>query len=236
MRPTKNRKRCVYAIRNIENQKSYIGSTADYYSRIRNHINLLNLGKHYNIYLQTDWILYGEENFECFKLDDALEWEESCSKEQFYLDTYPMLYNIANKVTEVKPMPESAKIKLSNKMQGVVHSEETRRKISETLKMHEFTPERRENISKALTGRKLSKAHREAIAQGNTGKKMSAECIAKRKKKRAKPVYQLDLEGNIIKEWESLSDARKSVSTNIGFVLAGQRETAGGYKWQYKNT
>ncbi len=55
-------------------------------------------------------------------------------------------------------------------------------------------------------------------------------------KTKYKPIYQLDLNNNIIKEWESTTKA--SLETNIkgiGNVLRNLSKTAGGFKWKYKN-
>jgi group I intron endonuclease len=63
--------------------------------------------------------------------------------------------------------------------------------------------------------------------------------IAKNKiGKGLKPIIQVDMDGNIIKEWESQSQA--SVETNIpiaciNLCLNGKSKTSGGYKWIYKN-
>jgi group I intron endonuclease len=50
------------------------------------------------------------------------------------------------------------------------------------------------------------------------------------------PILQLDLKGNIIKEWESTSQAHKELNlTSILNCLKERTKTAGGFKWKYKN-
>ena len=52
----------------------------------------------------------------------------------------------------------------------------------------------------------------------------------------AKPVYQMDLNGNIIKKWDKIKDAEVALSVsskNICKVLAKQRTHTGGFKWTY---
>lgn len=52
-----------------------------------------------------------------------------------------------------------------------------------------------------------------------------------------KTVLQLDDDGNIIKEYKSLTDAAEKLNmdaTNISKVLHGQCKKAGGYKWKLK--
>ncbi len=53
---------------------------------------------------------------------------------------------------------------------------------------------------------------------------------------KAKAVYQMDLNGNIIKKWDKIKDAEitlKISSKNICKVLSGQRTHTGGFKWKY---
>lgn len=48
------------------------------------------------------------------------------------------------------------------------------------------------------------------------------------------PVYQLDLDGNILGEFKSMSEAHRQTGCNvskISLVCSGERKTTGGYKW-----
>ena len=49
-----------------------------------------------------------------------------------------------------------------------------------------------------------------------------------------KPILQLDLDGNFIKEWECTADVGREVHSNICHCLKGRIPTAYGYKWVYK--
>lgn len=54
----------------------------------------------------------------------------------------------------------------------------------------------------------------------------------------SKPVIQLDIDGSVIEEFNSIKEA--SIKTlihkqNIGACVNGKYKTAGGYKWKYKN-
>jgi hypothetical protein len=52
-----------------------------------------------------------------------------------------------------------------------------------------------------------------------------------------KPVFQLDLDNNIINEFDSITDASKAVNGSFGGIMqcvAGRNKTAFGYKWKYK--
>jgi len=48
-------------------------------------------------------------------------------------------------------------------------------------------------------------------------------------------IFQYDLNGKKIKEWESVNNAKKKLNiTNIDLVIKRKRSSAGGYIWRYK--
>lgn len=102
-------------------------------------------------------------------------------------------------------------------------SEETGQKISES------------NLGKKHTREfkiKIGNLHRGKIITEETKRKMSLRKLGKNSKK----VYQYDLKGNFIKEWDSFSKASKELeiySSNISMCCSGKYKQAGGYKWSY---
>lgn len=57
--------------------------------------------------------------------------------------------------------------------------------------------------------------------------------IAESNKKR---VIQLDKDGNVLKEWDSQTDAGRSLGLkNINACLKGRRKLCGGFMWRYAN-
>jgi group I intron endonuclease len=63
----------VYQIRNIINNKRYIGSSArGIYNRWKLHKSTLNRKIHHSILLQRAWDKYGKENF----IFEILEWAQ----------------------------------------------------------------------------------------------------------------------------------------------------------------
>jgi group I intron endonuclease len=56
----------IYKIRNVVNQKFYVGSTINAKERFRTHRNKLRRGVHHTPHLQAAWDKYGEE---CFKFE-----------------------------------------------------------------------------------------------------------------------------------------------------------------------
>ncbi len=107
---------CIYEIRNLINNKIYIGSTNNFYSRRNKHLSQLNNGVHPNIKLQRAWNKYGHSNFEfdiliyCDELNLRLT-------EQEFLDTWEPEYNIAkdanNPILRGSKRPKSFSKKVS---------------------------------------------------------------------------------------------------------------------------
>lgn len=52
--------------------------------------------------------------------------------------------------------------------------------------------------------------------------------------KLSKPVFQYDLNGNFITEYESTQDVKRLTGIRCSDVCTGRRKTAGGYIWKYK--
>ena len=51
-----------------------------------------------------------------------------------------------------------------------------------------------------------------------------------------KSVLQIDLDGNIIKEWNSVVEAQTELNIGgIRNVVTGRAKTSGGFYWKYKN-
>jgi len=85
----------IYCIRNIINNKVYIGKSINIYYRIKNHIGALNgkIRKHENEYLINSWHKYGKENFEYFVIEYLDKEESFLSERELYWINY---YNSTN--------------------------------------------------------------------------------------------------------------------------------------------
>lgn len=83
-------------------------------------------------------------------------------------------------------------------------------------------------------GRKHKEESKLKVGLAHKGRKHSKEFglnISNRQKKR---ILQYDLEGNFIKEWETVSEVLR-LFNNVSKALKGKYKTCGGYIWKYKN-
>lgn len=134
----------IYAIRNLTNQKVYVGSAINYENRWKKHKNSLLNGKHHSRHLQSSWDKYGKDNFIFEILEIVLEKELLIEAEQKWIDHYKSFdkkfgYNIS-------PTAGSCL--------GVKHSKEMRERVSRAAKGRKLSDEAKKNISKAKMGEK----------------------------------------------------------------------------------
>lgn len=89
----------IYKIRNIKNDKIYVGSAKDFQARWDRHLKSLRKNKHHNIRLQRSFNIHGEKSF-IFEIIEVAEYNKDIQKlEQYYIDTLNSKvngYNIAD--------------------------------------------------------------------------------------------------------------------------------------------
>lgn len=123
------------------------------------------------------------------------------------------------------------RMKTNPPMKGKHHTLEARAKISEANKKRVYTEEQKEQLRKAgELGRKTMMER---------GWQRSQEAVKRQAEKLSKPVLQLDLAGNIIREFPSTIEADKYINNgkrynHIADVCNGKRKSACGYIWRYK--
>lgn len=135
----------IYQIKNTITGDDYVGQAVDIYDRFSTHRSTLRHQKHHNIYLQRAWNKYGEDVFDFIILVPNVKTALLDQTEQYFLDTDGYcVYNIAE--TASAPMrgrnhsPETrahlSEIRVGTKhhMWGKHHSEQTKQKISNSLK------------------------------------------------------------------------------------------------------
>ena len=136
-------------------------------------------------------------------------------------------------------------LKKYGKVEADKRHEEWRLKISQFQQYKlengwKHSDDAREKISKARLGKKTSEETKEKLRKPKP--EGFSEKISQIKKgislgpsKRRKEVDQLDLDGNFIKTWESITKVEQELKIyNINAVCKGKQQIAGGYQWKYK--
>jgi hypothetical protein len=126
---------------------------------------------------------------------------------------------------------EEYKKKMSQKLTGIKRNETTKKKLSEIAK-------KRVGDKNPMYGRKQTEETKRKISESHKGKKLSEERIKYMRENAIgkKKVNQYDLDGNFIKQWDSIKKAGRSLNIfpqNIGKVCRGQQKYAKGYVWRY---
>jgi len=207
----------IYKIKNKIDNKTYIGQTTqDLESRWRNHRKNSSNCR----YLKSAFKKYGVENFVfklvCITFDNQLD-----DMEIKYIEQYKCL------------VPNGYNIRLGGN--SGKHHEETKRKISESLKLR--------YASGLIHPRhQLGKRHNEItknkISESNKGRKISQESINKRIISRRKnKIIQFDIDGNIVNSFDSCKEAAEYIGislNSINLCCIGKAKTAKGFVWKYE--
>ncbi len=209
------------------NTLRYIGKTKDIKRRFKRHISERFLHDSY----KDRWIrklIDDNQEPELLIIDvvDKLEWQYW---EKFYISYYKFIGSYLTNGTNGGDEPPSTK--------GRKHTEESKLKMSKTKKGKpipwlndgkERSEEHRKNLSKSLKGRISPNKNKKF--NDELKKKLSDASTCKKK------VKQMDLDGNIIKIWDSISLAEKTLQIrHISEICRklNHHKTAGGYKWEY---
>ena len=138
----------IYIIQNTLNQKIYIGSAVDLFSRKSKHFSDLKFNVHKNPHLQLSYNKYGEDNFKFWIAELVPDINQLLICEQWWLDMFKPYnnktgYNICKKAGSqlgTKRSLESRK-KMAAWQIGRQLSLETKQKISAGLYLTMNTPE-----------------------------------------------------------------------------------------------
>ena len=118
----------IYQIKNIVNDKIYVGRAVCLRRRYTKHINDIKNHRHRNKYLQREYHKFGPEAFE-FSVLEYVEKQLLIEKEQSYLNTLEQNRKKTYNLTFLANGP------------GNCLNEESRQKISKTLMGHKHSPE-----------------------------------------------------------------------------------------------
>lgn len=125
------------------------------------------------------------------------------------------------------------KKKISNAIKGIKRSDETKKKLSEIAK-------KRIGEKNPMYGKKHTKETKLKISVANKGRKLTKEKIKQMRENAIgkKKINQYDLNGNFIKQWNSINEAGRTLNIfpqNISKVCRNQQKYAKGYIWRYAN-
>lgn len=210
----------VYMHVNKTNGKKYVGITCQKNPKARWH-NGEGYRQQRRFYNAIK--CYGFDGFEHIILENGLTKEEAETKEQEYIRKHKSNdlrygYNIENG-GHVNKYTEEQRRHMSAVKMGGIASEETKKKMSESHK----------GLSPAwLTGRKASDETKAKMSKSRSGPRNP----------KARKVYQYDLQGNFIAEYEYMDlikDALGITSTShISRCCLGQRKKAHNFMWSYE--
>lgn len=167
------RKPVIYKIRNVVNQKFYVGSTTNMYERTRNHRTRLRRGRHHSRHLQAAWNKYGEECFVFEVVEEVADVSRLQEVEDRWLAEHvgkPYCYN----KSKYSDTPMRGIQKEQHPMFGKTKSADTASAISESLKVyyaanpgnHPRSGTRHTEETKA----KISAKVQRALSEGRGGK------------------------------------------------------------------
>ena len=208
----------VYQHRNLKNGKSYIGMTSQEPKyRWDNGLGYKNQPKIWSDIKESDWNKDWEHNI-LGKFEDK---QEALNVEGMFIRLFDSTnegYNTSaysshscKHSEETKRKMSKARIGENNYWYGKHHSEETKRKMSEAL-----SGEKNPNF-----GKHLSEEHKKKISEsmGVNG------------------ILQFSKDGELIAEYSSIHEAERNTGCNncsICKCCKGNRKSAGGFIWKYK--
>ena len=171
----------IYKITNLVNGKVYVGQSIDIEKRWMEHkyshtrLSLIGRALH----------KYGIDSFS-FEVVCECDKSELNDKEQEYIAKYdcmhPNGYNLKSGGGQCVVYSEESKRKMSESQKlhtGWHHTEETKKKIGDAHRGRKRPVESVEKMRKALTGRHLSPEHVEKLRIAGTGRKQTPESIEK---------------------------------------------------------
>ena len=251
----------IYLIRNLQNNKVYIGQSVNIERRFRDHKNRTAYTD-YETPLYKAFRKYGVENFSFEILEECLS-ENLDEREIFYISKYKSTqkqfgYNLTNggkgysgthseehirKVAEAqrgkphkKPSAETL-AKRSASLRGLKKPKSFSEKMSKIHKGKEISEETRRKISQSLKGRKLSEETKAKLRETNKHIVHTEEARKKISDKVSKAVLQFDKDGNFVNEYKNARIASEETGTRFSSISScchGKYKSANGYVWKFK--
>lgn len=217
----------IYEIFNSANGKRYIGSSINLRKRIGEHQRKLDAGTHENDRLQKAYKKYGREAFVIRVVELVDERVERLAREQFWIDHHKCadrsvgynIYPIAGSPTGASPSDEARRRMSEAQRRRPPISEETRKRLSESLKGRIVRPESIERLRASLTGYRHTPEARANMAKSRIGRKMSPEAIEKsaaaRKGAKRSEESRARMAASSRKRWDRYQEERRREKHSI---------------------
>lgn len=220
----------IYCIRNIINNKMYIGSAKNFQNRKTRHFRSLEKNNHHSILLQRAYNKYGKENF-VFEVLEECEYEKVLEIEQIYLDNLKPFdgngYNVSRGATSCVCVGKNNGMYGKSAMRGRKHTEESKKKMSEAQKNKNHKKIYCKEIIR--NENKIDNRFTKPIKGVEITKKCSADICSI-------PVIQYDrYDGNAIKVWKSHAEVAKSLNIDrraVGNCCNKKSITCANYIWR----
>ena len=254
----------IYLVTNLINSKRYVGQTSckTVEERFKKHCHEADSQARTNCYFHNAILKHGPENFKVELIEDNIPLTRIDEKEKFYIEKYNTFYLNGHGYN------------MTTGGQGVHnyhHTDETKLKMSTSskeawIKLKTEEPERYEKLmlerSNRLKGRKFSPEtlqkmkdaayKRDGELNPFWGKTHTDETKRRISFANSNPIYMLDLNGNILKDFNSCREASdyiighadefknvtspnaSTLSSRITKVVRGEAKTAYGYIWKEK--
>lgn len=211
----------IYQIRNLVNNKIYIGSAEEFYRRKNyEHFYSLKRNKHVNRKLQRAYNKYGEQNF-IFEIIEFVEDESKLLEhEQYWMDRFNVVkngYNIEPIAGRVTPQSRAVICLETN----IVYKNST--EAGKYINTHRI------NISDCCKGERKTAKKLHFMYYDEYLHTSQEDIYYKIKQKRINKttkIYCVELD----KIYNSIKEAQKELNVNnITAVLSGVQNTSGGY-------
>jgi len=213
----------IYCITNLVNNKKYVGQTInDPEDRWKQHVNYSRRSK---FAIHNAFTKYGIDSFNFEVIDEsANNIDELNDLEEFYISFYDTFYGHGYNMTSGGD--------------NALHTEETKKKISEGNKSKKLSEEAKKKIGDANRGNTywVGKSHSEESKQKMSITRKDRNGIQSHSSKK---VVQIDKDtGEEIACWFSMNEVQREIGImqqNISKCCLNRKyfKTAGGFMWRY---
>lgn len=213
----------IYRIKNILNDKSYVGQTTRSLSKRFNEHKTVAYKEGYSCSPKLENAIkkYGKQNYTIELLEEANDQKELDNREEFWINSLKTVgggYNIESKCRGRGRVSDETKKKISLGNKGKVVSEETKKKLREAAKKRLRDKKNHPNFNKPVleeTRKKIIKGNIKATGRG---------------------IVQFDKKGRFVNTFESISSACNKLGLKDSSIIRcckKKQKTSGNFQWSY---